>query len=103
MAVGQAVQPGDVRRLHAVLGPHLPLRRVQDVEGRELEIPASQQHVGGVALGIEVHHEDAKAFTGEGLPEADRGGGLAHPAFVVDDADDAAGGHAASLLVATSS
>ncbi|GAA0810557.1 hypothetical protein Sya03_19560 [Spirilliplanes yamanashiensis] len=44
---------------------------------------------GGVALGVEVDDQDAVAVQGERDGQVDGGGGLAHAALLVRDAEDA--------------
>jgi hypothetical protein len=43
----------------------------------------------GVALGIEVHHQNARTVQGERGSEVDRGGGLPYAALLVGDNHDA--------------
>ena len=71
------------RRLYAVLHGLVPHDHV--VHGN-LEIPGVDPQAGrGVALGIEVDDQDAIADLGQGGPEVDRRGGLAHTSLLVGD------------------
>jgi hypothetical protein len=58
---------------------------------------ADPQPSGGIALGVQVHHEDAVAHLGQGSAEADGGRALAHATLLVGHRDDP-GAAAAGLL-----
>lgn len=47
------------------------------------------QRGGGIALRVEVDHEDPTAVQGQRGGKVDRGGGLTHPALLVGDHHDA--------------
>src|SRR5690606_21990344 len=55
---------------------------------------------GGVALGIQVHHEHALPDLGEAGGQVHRGGGLAHPALLVRDTKNLGHACAARLFAA---
>src|SRR5690606_26341068 len=56
--------------------------------GRQVVLVDAAAH-GGVALGVEVHEQHALGRGRQRRGQVDRGGGLADPAFLVGDSDDA--------------
>src|SRR5439155_9447560 len=49
-------------------------------------------HEGEVGLGVEVHEQDPQVPLRERVPQRERRRGLAHPALLIGDGDDGAGG-----------